>query len=93
VVEIKSGFSSNLSNATYVKFCVKQRGPPRKTKYYTATDSEQVPRGKGEKKCCEHSEIDPETMCQQGVIAILWWLRAFCIMSLRVTKFSKFKRL
>jgi hypothetical protein len=28
---------------------VNQRGPPRKAKYYCVTDSEQVPRGKGEK--------------------------------------------
>ena len=28
---------------------VNQRGPPRKAKYYCVTDSEPVPRGKGEK--------------------------------------------
>ena len=32
-----------------------------------ATDSEQVPRGKGEKHRCERSEIVPETIRQQGV--------------------------
>jgi hypothetical protein len=31
------------------EFHVNQRGPPRKAKYYCVTDSEQVPRGKGEK--------------------------------------------
>jgi hypothetical protein len=34
-----------------------------------ATDSEQVPRGKGEKNRCERSEIVPEMMCLQGVKA------------------------
>ena len=46
-----------------------QRGPPRKAKYESATDSEQVPRGKGEKNRCERSEIDPETVCLQRVRA------------------------
>ena len=32
-----------------------QRGPSRKAKYYLATDSEQVPRGKGEKNPGEGS--------------------------------------
>ena len=29
------------------------------------TDSELVPRGKGEKKCETHSEIEPETVYEQ----------------------------
>jgi hypothetical protein len=33
----------------HVKFHVNQRGPPRKAKYDCVSDSEQVPRGKGEK--------------------------------------------
>ena len=45
------------------------RGPPRKAKYSLATDSEQVPRGKGEKNRCERSEIEPETVCLQSVRA------------------------
>ena len=44
-------------------------GPPHKAKYKSATDSEQVPRGKGEKNRCERSEIEPETVCLQGVRA------------------------
>ena len=44
-------------------------GPPDKAKYSLATDSEQVPRGKGEKNRCERSEIVPEIMCLQGVKA------------------------
>ena len=31
------------------KPCGKTGGPPSKTKYFQMTDSEQVPRGKGEK--------------------------------------------
>ena len=37
------------SSMEHVKFCVNQRGPPRKAKYYWMTDSELVPWGKGEK--------------------------------------------
>ena len=43
------------------------RRPLRKAKYSLATDSEPVPRGKGEKYRCERSEIEPETICLQGV--------------------------
>ena len=32
-----------------MEFRVNLRGPPRKAKYYCVTDSETVPRGKGEK--------------------------------------------
>ena len=37
------------SNAVHVKLCMNPSGPPDKAKYSLATDSEQVPRGKGEK--------------------------------------------
>ena len=40
------------SNAVHVKLCVNPSGPPDKAKYYLATDSELVPRGKGEKNRC-----------------------------------------
>ena len=76
----------------YVKLRVNLRRPLRKAKYSLATDSEQVPRGKGEKIRCERSEIEPETVCLQGVRAFER-LRAFCIMSLRVSISSKPKRL
>ena len=33
----------HLSSAEHEKFCVKQRGPSRKAKYYRKTDSEPVP--------------------------------------------------
>ena len=52
-----------------MKSRVNLRGPPRKAKYSLATDSEQVPRGKGEKHRYERSEIDPAIMCLQGVEA------------------------
>ena len=52
-----------------MKLRVNLRGPPRKAKYSLATDSEQVPRGKGEKNRFERSEIVPEIMCLQGVKA------------------------
>ena len=42
-------------------------GPPSKAKYVLATDSEPVPRGKGEKHPGEGSEIVPETVRLQAV--------------------------
>ena len=49
-------------------------GPSSKAKYSSLTDSERVPRGKGEKNPGEGSEIEPETvhlqatkgLCPQG---------------------------
>ena len=58
-----------LSNASHVKRRMNPRRPRRKAKYSLATDSEPVPRGKGEKNRCERSEIVPEIMCLQGVKA------------------------
>ena len=59
--------SGLLSNAMHVKLRVNPRRPRRKAKYSLETDSELVPRGKGEKNRCERSEIVPATMCLQGV--------------------------
>ena len=53
----------------HVKFRGNLPRPLGKAKYYSMTDSEQVPRGKGEKNRCERSEIVPEIMCLQGVRA------------------------
>ena len=61
-----------LSNAIHVELRMKSRRPLRKAKYYLVTDSEQVPRGKGEKFRRERSEIVPETMCPQSVRADLF---------------------
>ena len=55
------------SSTVHVKLCANLSGPPDKAKYSLATDSEQVPRGKGEKNRFERSEIVPEIMCLQGV--------------------------
>ena len=46
---------------------VNQRGPSRKAKYYCVTDSEPVPRGKGEKNPDKGSEIEHETISLQVV--------------------------
>ena len=56
-----------LSNTMHVKLRMNLRRPRRKPKYSLATDSEPVPRGKGEKHPCEGSEIEPETVCLQAV--------------------------
>ena len=69
VIENPSTPRESLSNAMQVKLRVNPRRPRRKAKYSLATDSEQVPRGKGEKNRCERSEIVPEIMCLQGVKA------------------------
>ena len=53
-----------------MKLRVKLRGPPRKAKYSLVTDSELVPRGKGEKNPGEGSEIVPETVRLQAVGAL-----------------------
>ena len=58
-----------LSNTMHVKLRMNLRRPRRKPKYSLATDSEPVPRGKGEKYRCERSEIVPAMMCLQGVEA------------------------
>ena len=69
VTENQTTPRESLSNAMHVKLRVNPRRPRRKAKYSSATDSEQVPRGKGEKNRCERSEIDPEIMCLQCVRA------------------------
>ena len=40
------------SSTVHVKLCANPSGPPDKAKYSLETDSEQVPRGKGEKNPC-----------------------------------------
>ena len=49
VVDNPTTPSSTLSNAVHVKPRMNPRRPRRKAKYSLVTDSEQVPRGKGEK--------------------------------------------
>ncbi len=69
VLENQPTLSGTQSNAMHVKLRVKTGRPRPKTKYSLATDSEQVPRGKGEKYRCERSEIVPAIICLQGVKA------------------------
>ena len=69
VLENQSTPSGTQSNAMHVKLRVKTGRPRPKTKYSLVTDSEQVPRGKGEKHRCERSEIVPAIICLQGVKA------------------------
>ena len=49
VNEISKTLRGILSRAGHEKPCLNPRGPSRKAKYSLVTDSEQVPRGKGEK--------------------------------------------
>ena len=49
VGELRSPPSEFPSTARHVKPCRNMRRPLRKAKYYLVTDSEPVPRGKGEK--------------------------------------------
>ena len=67
VTENQSTPRDFLSNTMHVKLRMNLRRPRRKPKYSLATDSEQVPRGKGEKHPGEGSEIDPETVSLQAV--------------------------
>ena len=71
VTENPNGPSGILSNAMHVKLRVKLCRPRHKAKYFLATDSEPVPRGKGEKNRCERSERVPETVRLQCVRAPL----------------------
>ena len=76
------------STAEHVKFSGNQPRPLGKAKYSLMTDSERVPRGKGEKHPGEGSERGPETVCLQAVEAQCRKAvrqRTFCIMGLRVT--------
>ena len=52
MAESRTGPTGIPSRAEHVKLRPNQGGPPSKAKYYLTTDSEQVPRGKGEKNRC-----------------------------------------
>ena len=67
VVESTRKPSGIPSKAVHVKHCSNPPGPPGKAKYSLATDSELVPRGKGEKHPIEGNEIVPATACLQGI--------------------------
>ena len=55
------------STTEHVEFCWNLGGPPSKAKHSLLTDSELVPRGKGEKNRDERSEIEHETVYLQAV--------------------------
>src|SRR2546430_10935001 len=62
VIENPSTPRDFLSNTMHVKLRMNLRRPRRKPKYSLATDSEQVPRGKGEKRSEEHtSELQSQS--------------------------------
>ena len=56
-----------LSKTGHEKPGLNPEGPPSKAKYSSMTDSEPVPRGKGEKNPSEGSEKEPETSSLQTV--------------------------
>ena len=62
-----SKHSGILSSAEHEEFCVNLPGPSGKAKYSRETDSEPVPRGKGEKYPEQGGEIDPEPARLQAV--------------------------
>ncbi len=67
VIENKDTLIKFLSTSGHVQSWRNLGGPSSKAKYYSVTDSEQVPWGKGEKNPVEGSEIDSEIVCLQAV--------------------------
>ena len=59
---------------------LKQGRPLSNPKYYSLTDSEPVPGGKGEKNRSERSEIEPETICLQSFRALLFTRVMDCLL-------------
>ena len=70
VDEIEQRLSGYLSTTGHEQPGGNLGRPFSKAKYYSLTDSELVPRGKGEKNPGEGSEIVPETVCLQAVGAL-----------------------
>ncbi len=56
-----------MSNTGHVESCMNLGRPFSKAKHELVTDSEQVPRGKGEKNPDKGSEIESETVRLQPV--------------------------
>ena len=67
VIENGRDASEYPSTAGHEKSGGNLGGPSSKAKYYSATYSVLVPRGKGEKNPDEGSEIESETVCLQTV--------------------------
>ena len=75
------------SKTGHVQSCLNLPGPSGKAKYYSATDSELVPRGKGEKNPCEGSQknLKPHVYKQfEDNAARQVRERTFCIMIRRL---------
>lgn len=84
------------STAGHVQSCPNLPGPSGKAKYYLATDSEQVPRGKGEKNPGEGSpkNLKPHVYKQfERNAARQARERTFCIMIRRLNVRSEAKPL
>ena len=84
------------SKAGHVQSCLNLPGPSGKAKYYLATDSVQVPRGKGEKNPCEGSQknLKPHVYKQSEHHAARQVRgRTFCIMIRRLNVRSEAKPL
>jgi hypothetical protein len=83
VTEIaRNSLTAYPSKAGHVKSCLNLRGPSRKAKYYLETDSELVPRGKGEKNPCKGSQknLKPHAYKQfEGYAAQAECLRAYLL--------------
>ena len=94
VSEMYRTLGSIQSNVGHVKPGVNSGGPPSKAKYSLATDSEQVPRGKGEKNPCEGSQknLKPHVYKQfESHAARQARERTFCIMIRRLNVRSEAK--
>ena len=81
-----------------MKSCLNLPGPSGKAKYYSATDSERVPRGKGEKNPGEGSDknLKPHVYKQfegYACASMKARERTFCIMIRRLNIRSKVKPL
>lgn len=82
------------STTEHVQFCLNLPGPSGKAKYYSSTDSVQVPRGKGEKNPCEGSQknLKPHVYKQfEHHAARQVRERTFCIMIRRLNVRSEAK--
>ena len=79
---VRNSLTAYPSKAGHVKSCLNLRGPSRKAKYYLETDSELVPRGKGEKNPCKGSQknLKPHAYKQfEGYAAQAECLRAYLL--------------
>ena len=95
-VKASCGRAGYPSKTEHVQFCLNLPGPSGKAKYYSETDSEQVPRGKGEKNPCEGSQknLKPHVYKQfEHHAARQVRERTFCIMIRRLNVRSEAKPL